>query len=147
MQIQSMSIALYKAYNLDTSLAIHILSICTFINNIFCYNYKHQWNTRWAFTQKLDIFTCENNILSSHVKISLLLWLHNKSCLSHQKNYLSEMVWYFIGVYITNKTSHGRLGIRNFSSWVEKIFHSFTALSGEIVFNTQRETSYLRVAM
>ena len=22
--------------------------------------YKHQWNTRWAFTQKLDIFTCEN---------------------------------------------------------------------------------------
>ena len=22
--------------------------------------YKHQWNTRWAFMRKLDIFTCEN---------------------------------------------------------------------------------------
>ena len=48
------------------------------------------------------IFTCENNMLSSHVKISPLLWLHNKSRLSHQKNYWSEMVWYFIGVYIIN---------------------------------------------
>ena len=47
--------------------------------------YKHQWNTSWAFVQKLDIFTCENNMLSSHVKISPLLWLHNKSRLSHQK--------------------------------------------------------------
>ena len=25
------------------------------------------------------------NLISSHVKISLLLWLHNKSRLSHQK--------------------------------------------------------------
>ena len=57
------------------------------------------------------------------------------------------MVWYFIGVYIINRTLHGRLEIRNFSSRVEKIFHLFAALSGEIVFNTQRETSYLRVAM
>ena len=47
--------------------------------------YKHQWNTRWAFTRKLDFFTCENNKLSSHVKISPLLWLHNRSRLSHQK--------------------------------------------------------------
>ena len=30
--------------------------------------YKHQWNTRWAFTRKLDILTCENKMLSSHVK-------------------------------------------------------------------------------
>ena len=47
--------------------------------------YKHQWNTRWAFARKLDIFRRENNMLSSHVKISPLLWLHNKSRLSHQK--------------------------------------------------------------
>ena len=40
--------------------------------------YKHQWNTRWAFVRKLDIFTCENNMLSSHVKISPLLWLCSK---------------------------------------------------------------------
>ena len=30
------------------------------------------------FARKHDVFTCENNMLSSHVKISLLLWLHNK---------------------------------------------------------------------
>ena len=30
------------------------------------------------------------------------------------------MVWYFIGVYIINRTSHGRLEIRNFCSRVEK---------------------------
>ena len=32
------------------------------------------------------------------------------------------MVWYFIGVYIINRTLHGRLEIRNFSSRVEKYF-------------------------
>ena len=26
--------------------------------NLLC---KHQWNTKWAFVRKLDIFTCENN--------------------------------------------------------------------------------------
>ena len=33
-----------------------------------CLSYKHLWNTRWAFAWKLDIFTCDNNMLSSHVK-------------------------------------------------------------------------------
>ena len=47
--------------------------------------YKHQWNTRWAFARKLDIFTCENNMLSLHVKITLLLWVHNRSRLSYPK--------------------------------------------------------------
>jgi len=36
------------------------------------------------------------------------------------KNYLSKMVWYFIGFYIINRTLHGRLEIRNFSSPVER---------------------------
>ena len=57
------------------------------------------------------------------------------------------MVWYFIGVYIINRILHGRLEIRNFSSHVEKIFHSFAALTREICFNTRREISYLRAAM
>ena len=35
------------------------------------------------------------------------------------------MVWYFIGVYIINRTLRGRLEIRNFSSRVEKIFHEW----------------------
>ena len=34
------------------------------------------------------------------------------------------MVWYFIGVYIINRTLHGRLEIWNFSSSVEKYFTS-----------------------
>ena len=41
-------------------------------------------------------------MLSSHVKILPLLWLHNKSHRAfHTKKLLikSEMVWYFIGVY------------------------------------------------
>ena len=57
------------------------------------------------------------------------------------------MVWQFIGVYIINRTLHGRLMIRNFSSRVEKIFHSFAALSREIFFNSRRQISYLRAAM
>ena len=51
------------------------------------------------------------------------------------------MVWYFIGVYIIHRTLHGRLEIQNFSSRVEKIFHSFAALTREIFFNTRREIS------
>ena len=61
------------------------------------------------------------NLISSHVKISLLLWLHDKLHLSHQKTIiLSKMVWNFIGVYIINRTLHGCLEIWNFSSQVEK---------------------------
>ena len=69
-------------------------------------------------------------MLSSHVKILPLLWLHNISRLLHQKTIFmeNEMVWYFIVVYIINRTLHRRLEIRNFSSRVEKIFHSFAAL-------------------
>ena len=77
------------------------------------------------------------------VKISLLLWLHNKPHLSDRK-----MLWYFIGVYIINRTLHGHLEIPNFSSCVKKnIFHSFAALTREIFFNTRREIAYLCVAM
>ena len=43
------------------------------------------------------------------MKISLLLWLHNKSSLSQEKNCFSKMVWHFIGVYIINRTLNGRL--------------------------------------
>ena len=47
----------------------------------------------------------------------------------------SEMVCYFIGVYIINRTLHGSLEIQNFSSCVE------------IFFNTRKEISYLQAAM
>ena len=45
--------------------------------------YKHQWNPKWAFPRNLHIFTREDNMLSSHVKGSPWLWLHNKSRLFH----------------------------------------------------------------
>ena len=53
------------------------------------------------------------------------------------------MVWYFIGVYIRNRTLHGCLETQNFSSRIEKIFHSFAALTREIFFNAEREISSL----
>ena len=37
-----------------------------FLKMVFLLN-KPQWNTRWAFARKHDIFRCENNMLSSHV--------------------------------------------------------------------------------
>ena len=36
------------------------------------------------------------NLISSHVKISPLLWLHNKSCLSHQKTI--KVKWFGISL-------------------------------------------------
>ena len=74
--------------------------------------YINTRETRCAFAQKHDIFARENNMLSSHVKRSPLLWLHNKLCLSQQK--AIKMKWYFIGVYIINKTLHGYSEIQNF---------------------------------
>ena len=58
--------------------------------------YKYQWNTRWAFARKHDIFTCENNMLSSHVKRSRLLWLHDTSCLRSKKNV--KVKWFGISL-------------------------------------------------
>ena len=40
----------------------------------------------------------------------------------------------FIGVCSINRTLHGRTEIRNFFSCLEKIFHSFAALTREIFF-------------
>ena len=57
------------------------------------------------------------------------------------------MDWYFISVYIINRTLYTRLEIRKFSSRVEKIFHSFAAITRKIFFNTRREISYLRATM
>ena len=48
------------------------------------------------------------------------------------------MAWYFIGVYIINRTLHGHLEIRNFSC---------VTLTREIFFNPRREIPYLRAAM
>ena len=58
------------------------------------------------------------------------------------------MVWYFIGVYVINRTLHGRLETYEISVLVvKKIFHSFAPLTREILFNTRRETSHPLAAM
>ena len=90
--------------------------------NIYIY-YINTNEIQGELSRENMIFTCENNMLSSHVKRTPLLWLHNKSRLSQEKC-LTEMVLYFIGVYIINRTLHSRLEIRNFSSSVEKYFTS-----------------------
>ena len=41
------------------------------------------------------------------------------------KNFLSKMLWHFIGVYIINRILHGRLEIRNFSSRVKERKENF----------------------
>ena len=46
--------------------------------------------------RKPNIFIRENNMLSSRVKISPLLWLHNKSRLSHQKTI--KVKWFGISL-------------------------------------------------
>ena len=56
--------------------------------------YKHQWNTKWAFPRKLHIFTHEDNMLSSHVKRSPSLWLHNESRLWKQADLVFHWCFY-----------------------------------------------------
>ena len=58
-----------------------------------------------------------NITLFSHVKRSLLLWLHMKIA---PFDAFREMILYFIGVYMINRILNGRLEIRNFSSRVAK---------------------------
>ena len=73
-------------------------------------------------------------MLPSHTKRSLSLWLQDKSCLLQPKKHQSEMVWYFIGLYIINRALHSYLEMQNVSSCVQNIF-----------FNNQREISNVSV--
>ena len=58
-----------------------------------------------------------------------------------------KLVWHFIGVYMINRTLHGRLEIRIFSSRVEKYFTRSLPSLVKYIFNIRREISYLRGAM
>ena len=62
-------------------------------------------------------------MLSSRVKISPLLWLHNRSRLSHQKTIKVKWFGSSLVLYIINRTFR------------------------EIFFNSRREILYLRAAM
>ena len=50
------------------------------------------------------------------------LWLHDKlpKGAFPEKEYWAEMVCYFTGVYMTNKTLYDRLQIQNFYSCIQK---------------------------
>ena len=50
-------------------------------NALLC---KNQWNTSWAFVRKHDIFTCENNMLSSKMNCAF----HNQKLLKSLRLYL-----------------------------------------------------------
>ena len=74
---------------------------------------------------------CEN-MISSCMKIT---------CYFHMwkvDHCLGEMVWQFIGVYIINRTLHGRLEIRIFSSCVEKYFTCSLHSLGNILQHSKR---------
>ena len=49
--------------------------------------------------QKTGIFSCDNNMLYSPMKRSLLIWAHNKLSFvaKNRTNNASEMVWQIIG--------------------------------------------------
>jgi len=66
------------------------------------------------------------NMISSQMKRSLLLWLHDEFCLSQPKVFLSEIACsYFIGVSLLNyRTLLCHLEILNFSLSVGKYFMS-----------------------
>lgn len=78
-------------------------------------NSKHFYNTGWAFSRKHDILTGE--------KITF-------STVAFRRE--SEIIWYFIGVYILKRTLHDCLEIL-FTCWTKFL-------------NTKRENSYLCAA-
>ena len=98
--------------------------------SVFMYYYYINTNEIPSELQRENLISSRVKITcyppASHMKISPLLWLHNKPRLSDRK-----MLWYFIGVYIINRTLHGHLEIPNFSSCVKKKY--FTCLLRSLV--------------
>ena len=92
------------------------------------------------------------NLISSHVKITsyLHMWKYHhcygfiiNRTFQTKKLFISKMVWHFIGVYMINRTLHGRLEIRNFSSRVEKNISPVRCAHSWNIFQHR----YLRAAM
>ena len=70
------------------------LSVEKYINCLLCSHAKRNFVSSlvqvissifYINTNEIPGELLRENLISSHVKISPLLWLHNKSCLSHQK--------------------------------------------------------------
>ena len=89
--------------------------------------------------------SCEN-MISSHMKTTCYfhMWKDHHCygyiihCAFHSKNLFKWNGLAFIGVYIINRTLHGRLEIKNFSSRVEK-YHTQSLHSLMKYCSTQEE--------
>ena len=73
---------------IDLPFTKHLLHLVCGIPNIHIYYMNTNEIPGELSREKHDIFTCENNMLSSDVKRSRLLWLHDTSRLSQQKKML-----------------------------------------------------------
>ena len=99
---------------------MHTLLVLTELFNSRNLLYKHQWNTRWAFVQKLDFFTCENITIAVATQ---------KSHLSHQKLFCYN--YYHWCLYTCNKQNiTWSLGDTKFlfSCWEKCFTHSLRSL-------------------
>ena len=129
-----------RNYNRDRALRVRIFLMffliwfrLTVLRTEMANMYPYYINTN-EIAQKHDIFTREHNMLSSHVKRSSLLWLHNKS------RFCNDLVFHWCLYNKQNIT--WPLGDTKFLFSCWKIFHSFAH-----IFNTRREISYLRAVM
>ena len=52
-----------------------------------------------SFLLKKSYLHMQDNILSSHIKNSLMLWLHDKSCLSQQNKKRIKVKWFDISFH------------------------------------------------
>ena len=128
------------------------------IFQVFCVVYFTFGKIFWATFSDISLWSIQTPMkyqVTFHAKTCYLhMWKYHR-CYGyiinrafHTKKLLKEMVWYFIGVYVINRTLHGRLEIRNFSSSVEKYFTSRERSERvKYFFNTIREISYLQAAM
>ena len=113
---------------------IKFISISKYVT--FCLLYKHQWNTKWACFQRHDLlcnhnngdlFTSEDNMLSSHVKIwsfrgkahLVFHWcLYNKviypmdSAIHPLNNWGQEGLWVRILLWLRSTQSFSWMGIQ-----------------------------------
>ena len=97
----------------STSLQTEFYDTAKMSNNFYYY----------ITTNEISVELSAKNMISSVMKRSLLLWLHDE--FFQPKIFLSEMACtYFIVVYLLNRTLHCHLDTLNFPSSVEKYFMS-----------------------
>ena len=98
------------------SAVLHAKSVCVKTNMTeLALLYKHQWNTRWAFARKHDIFTGE-------ITCYLHMWKYHRCHLrlSHQKSI--KVIWFDISLVFIWSIKHYLAAWRYGISLVLKYF-------------------------